>query len=273
MADERPPLAAEATAYFVVSEALANAARYSHATAVEVAVLRSDDMLIVAVTDDGEGGANPGAGLRALRAHRPGGGAGGLAHRAQPTRRGNADRGGDPLRIVIGEDSVLLREGVARLLESGGMEVVGQAGDEDELLRKVRAHKPDVAVVDIRMPPDHSDEGLRCAAIIRDELPGTGVLVLSQYLDETYAMELLEGGAEGVGYLLKDRVTDVDAFLDAVRRVAAGQSVLDPKVVRELLGRQRKDDPLDQLTPREREVLELMADGPDELGHRAGGSS
>jgi DNA-binding NarL/FixJ family response regulator len=165
------------------------------------------------------------------------------------------------VRIVIGEDSVLLREGVARLLESGGMEVVGQAGDADELLRKVRGHKPDVAVIDIRMPPTHSDEGLRCAATIREELPGTGVLVLSQYLDETYAMELLDGGAEGVGYLLKDRVTDVDAFLDAVRRVADGQSVLDPKVVRELLGRQRRDDPLDALTPREREVLELMAEG------------
>ena len=170
------------------------------------------------------------------------------------------------MRIVIGEDSVLLREGVARLLESGGMEVVGQAGDADELLRKVRGHKPDVAVVDIRMPPDHSDEGLRCAAIIRSELPETGVLVLSQYLDESYAMELLEGGTEGVGYLLKDRVTDVDTFLDAVRRVAAGQSVLDPKVVRELLGRQRKDDPLDRLTPREREVLEHMASGLTNAG-------
>ncbi|HEX8206303.1 MAG TPA: response regulator transcription factor [Solirubrobacteraceae bacterium] len=165
------------------------------------------------------------------------------------------------MRIVIGEDSVLLREGVARLLESGGMEVVGQAGDADDLLRKVRAHKPDVAVVDIRMPPDHSDEGLRCAAVIREELPGTGVLVLSQYLDESYAMELLEGGVEGVGYLLKDRVSDVETFLDAVRRVADGQSVLDPKVVRELVGRQRNDDPLDELTPREREVVELMAEG------------
>jgi DNA-binding NarL/FixJ family response regulator len=170
------------------------------------------------------------------------------------------------VRIVIGEDSVLLREGVARLLESAGMEVVGQAGDADDLLRKVRAHKPDVAIVDIRMPPDHSDEGLRCAAVIREELPGTGVLVLSQYLDETYAMELLEGGTEGVGYLLKDRVTDVDGFLDAVRRVAAGQSVLDPKVVRELLGRQRRDDPLEQLTPRERDVLELMASGLTNAG-------
>jgi DNA-binding NarL/FixJ family response regulator len=161
---------------------------------------------------------------------------------------------------------VLVREGIARLLERSDIEVVAEAGDYDDVLRKARAHKPDVAVVDIRMPPDHSDEGLRCAAVIRAELPSTGVLVLSQYLDESYAMELLEGGAEGVGYLLKDRVTDVDTFLDAVRRVAAGQSVLDPKVVRELLGRQRKDDPLDQLTPREREVLELMASGLTNAG-------
>jgi DNA-binding NarL/FixJ family response regulator len=118
-----------------------------------------------------------------------------------------------------------------------------------------------VAIVDIRMPPDHSDEGLRCAKVIREELPETGVLVLSQYLDETYALELLDGGTEGVGYLLKDRVSDVETFMDAIRRVAAGHSVLDPKVVRELLGRRREDDPLAQLTPREREVLELMATG------------
>src|SRR5919112_1219309 len=170
------------------------------------------------------------------------------------------------MRVVIADDAVLLREGLAQLLSRHGIEVVAQAGDADDLLRKVRAHKPDVAVVDIRMPPDHSDEGLRCAAIIRTELPGTGVLVLSQYLDESYAMELLEGGAEGVGYLLKDRVSDVDTFLDAVRRVAVGGSVLDPKVVRELLGRQRRDDPLDQLTPREREVLELMASGLTNAG-------
>jgi DNA-binding NarL/FixJ family response regulator len=133
-------------------------------------------------------------------------------------------------------------------------------------MRKVRAHKPDVAIVDIRMPPDHTDEGLRCAKAIRGELPDVAVLVLSQYLDETYAMELLESGTDSVGYLLKDRVTEVDALLDAVRRVADGQSVLDPKVVRELLGRQRRDDPLDQLTPREREVIEHMASGLTNAG-------
>jgi DNA-binding NarL/FixJ family response regulator len=165
------------------------------------------------------------------------------------------------LRVVVAEDSVLLREGVVRLLEEAGMEVVGQAGDGEDLLRKVRAHKPDVAVTDVRMPPTHTDEGLRAAREIREELPEVGVLVLSQYLEESYALELLADNAAGLGYLLKDRVSDVDAFLDAVRRVAEGGSALDPEVVSQLLGRKRRDDPLDELTPREREVLALMAEG------------
>ena len=148
-----------------------------------------------------------------------------------------------------------------RLLEEAGMEVVGQAGDGEDLLRKVRAHKPDVAVTDVRMPPTHTDEGLRAAREIREELPAVGVLVLSQYLEESYALELLADNAAGLGYLLKDRVSDVDAFLDAVRRVAEGGSALDPEVVSQLLGRKRRDDPLDELTPREREVLALMAEG------------
>lgn len=165
------------------------------------------------------------------------------------------------MRVIIAEDSVLLREGLARLLEEAGMEVVGQAADADELLRKVRAHKPDVAIVDVRMPPTNTDDGLRAAQLIRGELPEVSVLVLSQYVEQTYALELLETGAEGVGYLLKDRVADVDRFVDAVNRVAEGGSALDPEVVSQLLGRRRNDDPLAGLTPRERDVLELMAEG------------
>ncbi|HXR61598.1 MAG TPA: response regulator transcription factor [Solirubrobacterales bacterium] len=165
------------------------------------------------------------------------------------------------MRVVVADDSTLLREGVVRLLEEAGIEVAGQAGDGEELLRKVRAHKPDVALVDVRMPPTHTDEGLRAARQIRSELPGIGVLVLSQYVEVAYARELLAESAEGLGYLLKDRVADVEALTDAVRRVGEGGSVLDPEVVSQMLGRRRRDDPLAELTPREREVLALMAEG------------
>jgi DNA-binding NarL/FixJ family response regulator len=164
------------------------------------------------------------------------------------------------VRVVIGEDSVLLREGVARLLNESGFEVVGQAGDADDLLRKVRAHKPDVALVDIRMPPTNTDDGLRAAKTIKEELPEIGVIVLSQYVEEGYAVDLVADGA-GVGYLLKDRISDVDGFIEAVQRVAEGGSALDPEVVGQMLRRKRADDPLDELTPREREVLEAMAEG------------
>jgi DNA-binding NarL/FixJ family response regulator len=170
-------------------------------------------------------------------------------------------RGDEPLRVVIADDSVLLREGLVRLLEESGFEVAGQAGDAEDLLRKVGAHKPDVAVVDVRMPPTHTDEGLRAAHRIRAEHPSTGVLVLSQYVDEAYALDLLSHSTESTGYLLKDRVSDIDTFTDAVRRVANGGSALDPEVVALLLGRRRREDPLDTLTPREREVLGLMAEG------------
>ncbi len=165
------------------------------------------------------------------------------------------------MRVVVADDSVLLREGVVRLLEENGFEVVGQAGDAEDLIRKVRAHKPDVAVVDIRMPPTNTDDGLRAALEIRAELPDTGVLVLSQYVEEGYALDLVSESAGGVGYLLKDRVADVDRFVESVRRVADGGSALDPEVVSQLVGRARRDDPLEELTPREREVLELMAQG------------
>ena len=164
------------------------------------------------------------------------------------------------MRVVLGEDSLLLRAGVARLLGDEGIEVVGEAGDFDDLLRKVRAHKPDIAIVDIKMPPTHTDEGLKAALIIRSELPGTGVLVLSQYIEKEYAAELLAESAAGVGYLLKDRVLDLERFIDAVRRVAEGGSVLDPEVVSQMLSH-RSSGPLGELTQREREVLALMAEG------------
>jgi len=167
----------------------------------------------------------------------------------------------EPLRVVLAEDSVLLREGLARLLEDSGFEVAGQAGDGEDLLRKVGAHKPDVAVIDVRMPPTHTDEGLRAAQRIRAEHEGVAVLVLSQYVEEAYALELLSESTERTGYLLKDRVADVATFTDAVRRVAGGGSALDPEVVALLLGRRRREDPLETLTPREQEVLGLMAEG------------
>jgi DNA-binding NarL/FixJ family response regulator len=165
------------------------------------------------------------------------------------------------MRIVIADDAVLLREGAARLLEEAGFEVVAQAGDAEDLLRKVRAHTPDVAIIDVRMPPENVDDGLRAALTIRDELPGIGILMLSQYVEDRYLAELLAGGAEGVGYLLKDRLADVDRLTEAVRRVAGGASVLDPEVVAQMLGRSREEGPLDLLTPREREVLGRMAEG------------
>jgi DNA-binding NarL/FixJ family response regulator/class 3 adenylate cyclase len=164
-------------------------------------------------------------------------------------------------RVVLADDSVLLREGISRLLTEAGFEVLAQSGTADDLLRHVAMHKPDVAVVDIRMPPTHTDEGLRAARDIKERFPGTGVLVLSQYVESSYALELFSEEAEGIGYLLKDRVSDVEEFAASVRRVADGGSALDPTVVAQLLGRTRKDDPLGALTAREREVLELMAEG------------
>ena len=165
------------------------------------------------------------------------------------------------LRVVIAEDSVLLREGIARILEEAGFEIVGQSSTADDLLLKVRSYHPDVAIVDIRMPPSHTDEGLVAAKTIRSEHQDVGVLVLSQYVEPDYALELLADDAEGVGYLLKDRVADVAEFASAVRRVADGGSALDPAIVTQLVGRRRGDDPLASLTPRERDVLELMAEG------------
>jgi DNA-binding NarL/FixJ family response regulator len=172
----------------------------------------------------------------------------------------------EPLRVVIGEDDVLLREGIARLLVEAGFEVAAQAGDAPDLLRKALAHRPDVAVVDVQMPPGGRDDGLRAAIELRRQYPGTGVLVLSQVYEEHYALELIGDRAEGAGYLLKERVGDVEEFIDAVERVAAGGSALDPEVVGRMLGRRRTEGPVDRLTPRERDVLASMAEGKSNHG-------
>jgi DNA-binding NarL/FixJ family response regulator len=165
------------------------------------------------------------------------------------------------VRVVVGEDEPLVREGIVHVLERGGFEVVGVAADAPDLLRKTNAHKPDIVVTDIQMPPERSDDGLRAAIEIRATRPTTGVVVLSQFLEDRYALELVGDRAEGVGYLLKDRLGDLDLFVDSVRRVAAGGSALDPTVIQRMVGRRRVDSPLDELTPREQEVLTLMAEG------------
>lgn len=171
-----------------------------------------------------------------------------------------------PLRVLVAEDQALLRAGLVGILERCGIEVVAQAADATDLLRKARAHRPDVVVTDVQMPPDRTDDGLRAAVQIRQELPDTGVLVLSQFLEESYAVDLVGENAAGVGYLLKDRVGDVATFIESVRRVAAGGSALDPRVVASMLGRRRKDDPLQSLSPRERDVLSHMAEGLSNQG-------
>jgi DNA-binding NarL/FixJ family response regulator len=172
----------------------------------------------------------------------------------------------EPLRVVIGEDDVLLREGIVRLLAEAGFEVVGQTGDAEDFLRRSLAHKPDVAVVDVQMPPGHRDDGLKAAVELRRQLPDTGVLVLSQYYEEEYALELIGDRADGVGYLLKERVGDVGVFTDALRRVAKGGSALDPEVVGRMLGNRHPGGPLESLSPREREVLTAMAEGKSNRG-------
>jgi DNA-binding NarL/FixJ family response regulator len=171
-----------------------------------------------------------------------------------------------PLRVVIGEDDVLLREGIARLLTEAGLEVVAQAGDAEDLLRKGLAHRPAVLVADVHMPPGHGDDGLRAAIEVRRRRPETAVLVLSQFYDERYALELIGERAEGVGYLLKQRVGDIASFVDAVTRVAAGGTALDPEIVSRMLGSRQRDRPLYKLSRRERDVLAAMAEGKSNRG-------
>ena len=171
-----------------------------------------------------------------------------------------------PCRVVIAEDDVLLREGIARLLTEAGFEVVAQAGTADDLIRKALAHHPNLMIADINMPPGHGDDGLQAALEVRRREPEIGVLILSQYYDEAYAGELLAEGADGVGYLLKERVGDVDTFVQAAGRVAGGRSALDPEVVARMVGRRRRNSPIEQLSPRELEVLAAMAEGKSNRG-------
>lgn len=168
--------------------------------------------------------------------------------------------------MAVGEDQPIVREGIVHILQDGGFEVVATAGDAQELVRKVRTYRPDVVVTDIQMPPDHTDDGLRAALEIRAAQPEVGVLILSQFLEDRYAFELVADGAQGVGYLLKEKVGDLRMFTDAVRRVASGGSALDPDVVARLIGRPRRNSPLDQLTKRERQVLSLIAEGRSNAG-------
>ena len=168
--------------------------------------------------------------------------------------------------MAVGEDQPIVREGIVHILQDGGFEVVATAGDAQELVRKVRTYRPDVVVTDIQMPPDHTDDGLRAALEIRAAQPEVGVLILSQFLEDRYAFDLVADGAQGVGYLLKEKVGDLRMFTDAVRRVASGGSALDPDVVARLIGRPRRNSPLDQLTKRERQVLSLIAEGRSNAG-------
>jgi DNA-binding NarL/FixJ family response regulator len=182
-----------------------------------------------------------------------------------PTSQGEGERTSQAWRTVLADDDVLLREGLASLLERGGVDVVGQAGDGTQLLELVRRHEPELVIVDIRMPPRHATEGLEAARAIREEFPDTGILVLSAHAEVDQAMELLASGHR-VGYLLKSRVTDVKDFIDSVDRIAQGGSVVDPGLVQELVAARRRDDPLESLTRREREVLALMAEGSSNSG-------
>ncbi len=282
-----------ATAYYVVNESVTNILKHAHARSgsVKVAEIRDaagSQAIRITVHDDGRGGADPSrgtglAGIRArvegadgtLRVDSPPGGPTTLVA-VLPTRQtppafppppsGASVSEMPPLRAVVADDSVLLRDGVVRLLQDAGIEVVAAVGDADALVAAVASTHPDIALIDVRMPPTHTDEGIRAAIEIRRNHPTIAVLVLSQYVEERYASDLLTGDTAGVGYLLKDRVVDVDDFVLAVRRVAAGGSAVDVDVVRQLIGRTARTTELDRLTPRELEVLELMAEGLSNSG-------
>ena len=240
---ERPAAAVEAAAYFVVAEALTNANKHSGATKATVRVLRDGPVLRVERRRRRRRRRRP-RGHRPARPAPAGGGARRGDGRRQPARRRYGDRRGAAMRVVIAEDLALLRDGLTRLLRDHGMDVVAAVEDGDALVRAVEAERPDVAVTDVRLPPGFTDEGLRAAIEARRRVPGTPVLVISQYVEQTYAVELLADGGAGVGYLLKDRVADPAEFVDAVRRVAAGGTAMDPEVVAQLVARRGPASPL-----------------------------
>ena len=264
---DRLPAHVETAIYFVVAEALANVARYAQASRVWVTIGRRDGLALVDVSDDGVGfAALDGGRLRAGRSRGPSRRSRRhISHRKLTGPRYAAPRG-DSVRVVIADDAALLRQGIARLLVDAGIDVRGEVGDATALLELVGRERPDVAIVDIRMPPKQQDEGLVAADTIRERFPGTGVLVLSQYVDPAYGLRLIDGNDGGRGYLLKDRVLDAGELVAAVERVAAGEVVVDPALVEQLLARRRVASPLDELTEREREVLALMAEGLTDRG-------
>ena len=253
----------ETAAYFVAAESITNAAKHAPGAAVRITIAESGDKLVVSISDDGPGGADPhGAGLTGLRQRVEA--LDGRLDISSPARLRHHDQSGSPMRVVIAEDQALLREGIVALLQENGIEVVAQAEDGPGLLRIVAGHKPDLAIVDVRLPPTFSDEGIRAALEARRQRPDLAVLVLSQYVEPVYTGELLATGESGVGYLLKERVSEIRSFLDAVRRVAEGGTALDREVVASLVrerDRASADGGLDALTQRERETLELIAQG------------
>ncbi len=259
--ESRPPAPVESAAYFAVSELLANVSKHAEARQTWIDIRHTDEMLRIGVTDNGHGGADParGSGLRGIeRRLAP---FDGVLADQQPARRPDGGHHGDSVRVVIAEDLFLLRDGLTRMLQAHGLEIVAAVDNGADLLAAVTSEKPDVAIVDVRLPPTFTDEGIRAALAARREVPGLPVLVLSQYVEQLYARELLASGRGGIGYLLKDRVFDSAQFVDAVRRVAAGGTAMDPEVIARLLARNTGDGNLAALSPREREVLALMAEG------------
>ena len=257
----RPPAPVESAAYFAVSELLANVSKHAEARQTWVDIRHTDEMLRIGVTDNGHGGAEPsrGSGLRGIERRLAA--FDGVARDQQPARRPDRGHHGDPVRVVIAEDLFLLRDGLTRMLQAHGLQIAAAVDNGADLLAAVTADQPDVAIVDVRLPPTFTDEGIRAALAARREVPGLPVLVLSQYVEQLYARELLASGSGGIGYLLKDRVFDSGQFVDAVRRVAAGGTAMDPEVIARLLARNTGDGTLAALSPREREVLALMAEG------------